>query len=335
VVAVPSKRSTFGFSLHVSSTGMVEPQAKCGRVTRTSPRETIAKESGVTRFAEVDCNVAPSQIVETIISINGEKRLGPMRWGFVSLTAKEPKPRSRPDRSTRLAIVLSLVVVASASAQAIQEWKTPDGTLFFGDRPPAGSIRVGEVGSDSQPTEPVLSLKTFAAKASQSRGELEQTLRRNSDRLWAIRDQLDKVESLKPKDDPEFVMSEQEATDLAAFQARKAETLRRLSEAERRSYSAIAGLEEPGRAELEGRRALRRQVARLVARQSQLPKLRDPRRSGRRPEIGPWASRVSGPCGVARRYLTWPPVPSQPAHRTSSWRDPLPDAGDPAHGCPI
>jgi len=67
----------------------------CGRITRTSPREAIANEFGVTRFAEVDWhpryNVAPSQVVETIISVTGEKRLGPMRWGFVSLTAKEPK----------------------------------------------------------------------------------------------------------------------------------------------------------------------------------------------------------------------------------------------------
>jgi len=59
------------------------------------PREAIAKEFGVTRFAEVDWhpryNVAPTQIVETIISVNGEKRLGPMHWGFVSPTAKEPK----------------------------------------------------------------------------------------------------------------------------------------------------------------------------------------------------------------------------------------------------
>ena len=150
--------------------------------------------------------------------------------------------RSRQDCLTRLAIVLSLLVVASASAQAIQKWKTPDGTLFFGDRPPPGSVRVGEVGSDSQQPEPVPSLKTFAAKASESRSELEQALRRDSDRLWEIRDQLDKVDSLKPKDDPEFVMSEQEATDLAAFQARKAETLRKLREAERKSYAEIANL---------------------------------------------------------------------------------------------
>ena len=60
----------------------------CRRITRASPREAIAKEFGVTRFAEVDWhpryNVAPSQIVETIISVNGEKRPRPMRWGFVA-----------------------------------------------------------------------------------------------------------------------------------------------------------------------------------------------------------------------------------------------------------
>jgi putative SOS response-associated peptidase YedK len=65
----------------------------CGR-----PREAIAKEFGVPRFAEVDRHprykVAPSQIVETIISVNGEKRLGPMRWGFVSPTAKEAEARA-------------------------------------------------------------------------------------------------------------------------------------------------------------------------------------------------------------------------------------------------
>jgi len=40
----------------------------CGRITRTSPQESITQEFGVTRFAEVDWqphyNVAPSQIVE-------------------------------------------------------------------------------------------------------------------------------------------------------------------------------------------------------------------------------------------------------------------------------
>jgi hypothetical protein len=39
----------------------------CGRITRTSPREAIAKEFGVTRFAQVDWhprhNAAPSDHV--------------------------------------------------------------------------------------------------------------------------------------------------------------------------------------------------------------------------------------------------------------------------------
>jgi hypothetical protein len=48
--------------------------------------------------------------------------------------------------------------------------------------------------------------------------------------------------NLEPGDDPEFVMSQRDATDLAAFQARKAETLRELRAAERKSYAAIADL---------------------------------------------------------------------------------------------
>jgi putative SOS response-associated peptidase YedK len=49
----------------------------------------------VTRFVNVDLqpryNVAPSQAVETIIRVDSGKRLGPMRWGFVSPSAKDPK----------------------------------------------------------------------------------------------------------------------------------------------------------------------------------------------------------------------------------------------------
>jgi putative SOS response-associated peptidase YedK len=67
----------------------------CGRISRTSPREAIAEEFGVTRFVNVDLrpryNVAPSENIVTIIRVGDEKRLGPMRWGFVSPTAKGPK----------------------------------------------------------------------------------------------------------------------------------------------------------------------------------------------------------------------------------------------------
>ena len=50
----------------------------------------------MSRFINVDLrpryNVAPSQTVEAIIRLGAEKRLGPMRWGFVSSSAKDPMP---------------------------------------------------------------------------------------------------------------------------------------------------------------------------------------------------------------------------------------------------
>ncbi len=67
----------------------------CGRFSRTSSREVLAEEFGVARFVNVDLrpryNIAPSQTVEAIIRDGEEKRLGPMRWGFTSLSAKESK----------------------------------------------------------------------------------------------------------------------------------------------------------------------------------------------------------------------------------------------------
>jgi hypothetical protein len=51
-----------------------------GRITRTSPREATTKEFDVPRFAEVDWhpryNVAPSQIVEAIISNERREAIG-------------------------------------------------------------------------------------------------------------------------------------------------------------------------------------------------------------------------------------------------------------------
>jgi putative SOS response-associated peptidase YedK len=67
----------------------------CGRISRTSPREALADEFSVARFVNVDLrpryNVAPSENIETIIRVGDEKRLGPMRWGFVSTAANDPK----------------------------------------------------------------------------------------------------------------------------------------------------------------------------------------------------------------------------------------------------
>lgn len=143
---------------------------------------------------------------------------------------------------TRVAILLSVVLLASVPAQTIQKWRTPDGRLFFGDRPPPGSTKVGEVGKDSRPPEPVLSEQAFTAKATQSRYEIERGLKQQSDRLWEIQRQLDRVEALEPTDDPDYVVSQRSEADLAAFRAKKAETLRELEAAKRRSCAAIVDL---------------------------------------------------------------------------------------------
>src|ERR1041385_4749706 len=58
----------------------------------------------------------------------------------------------------RIAFAIALLFAAGAGADALQEWKTPDGKIYFGDRPPAGSVAVKrvekQVGKASLPTRP-------------------------------------------------------------------------------------------------------------------------------------------------------------------------------------
>jgi hypothetical protein len=46
---------------------------------------------------------------------------------------------------------LLAALVGSAQSQTIQKWKTSDGKLYFGDKPPAGSTKIGEEGSNEPP----------------------------------------------------------------------------------------------------------------------------------------------------------------------------------------
>jgi len=68
----------------------------CGRITRASTRAEIASEFGISHFVDVDLqpryNITPSQTVEAIISDGGERRLGPMRWGFTATSATTHTP---------------------------------------------------------------------------------------------------------------------------------------------------------------------------------------------------------------------------------------------------
>src|SRR5713101_2851290 len=45
----------------------------------------------------------------------------------------------------RIAVVIALLCATSAGADALQEWKTPAGKIYFGDRPPEGSVPVKKV----------------------------------------------------------------------------------------------------------------------------------------------------------------------------------------------
>ncbi|MGH7898701.1 MAG: DUF4124 domain-containing protein [Candidatus Binatia bacterium] len=46
---------------------------------------------------------------------------------------------------TLLALGLGIIFATGVAAQAIQEWQTPDGKPFFGDRPPPGSVPVKKI----------------------------------------------------------------------------------------------------------------------------------------------------------------------------------------------
>jgi hypothetical protein len=51
-------------------------------------------------------------------------------------------------------LVLALALAALANAGTIQKWQTPEGTLYFGDRPPAGSMKLGEIGEPDEDLPP-------------------------------------------------------------------------------------------------------------------------------------------------------------------------------------
>ncbi|MBI2964251.1 MAG: thermonuclease family protein [Deltaproteobacteria bacterium] len=51
----------------------------------------------------------------------------------------------------RILAVIVAVLAASARAETIQKWKTPAGTLYFGNRPPAGSVLLGQEETEEAP----------------------------------------------------------------------------------------------------------------------------------------------------------------------------------------
>jgi hypothetical protein len=62
--------------------------------------------------------------------------------------------------------MVAIALSAVAAAQSIEKWKTPDGKLYFGDRPPAGSTKVDEYKECARPSpgEPATSPRAADAK---------------------------------------------------------------------------------------------------------------------------------------------------------------------------
>ena len=96
-------------------------------------------------------------------------------------------------------VAFAIALSAVSGAQPIQKWRTPNGELYFGDRPPAGSVKVGEY----QEAKPRVSEATaeakakadnaFNAQAIRRRRRIEKDINEAADKLEAARAQLSRV----------------------------------------------------------------------------------------------------------------------------------------------
>jgi hypothetical protein len=153
-----------------------------------------------------------------------------------------------------LAAVFAFVAV-TANAQVIQKWKTPDGSLYFGDKPPAGSTKTGEEGSaaaaatkDEDAPMPASTSAAardddgFSVKLSNARTKIERALRQDAARLTEIRGHIDNVKRMELRGDPNGVASGYDIAETANFQAKKEQALRDLNAQEREAYADIGSL---------------------------------------------------------------------------------------------
>lgn len=71
----------------------------CGRFTSTTPIDDIVEHFGVGEVRADDLgaryNVAPTDAVYAVVEVDGQRRLGVMRWGLVPSWADDPRVGSR------------------------------------------------------------------------------------------------------------------------------------------------------------------------------------------------------------------------------------------------
>jgi hypothetical protein len=75
-------------------------------------------------------------------------------------------------RAHSFLLVALLALPIAAGAQGIQKWRTEDGKLYFGDRPPPGAVPLGEVESLGTVSAPEMT-EEHERKAAEARARRE------------------------------------------------------------------------------------------------------------------------------------------------------------------
>jgi len=121
-------------------------------------------------------------------------------------------------------VAFAIALSAVSGAQPIQKWRTPNGELYFGDRPPAGSVKVGEY----QEAKPRVSEATAEAKAKADNAFDAQAIRRRRRIEKDINEAADKLEAARAQLSRVRIATRRNAR--GALQARESEARLRVSE---------------------------------------------------------------------------------------------------------
>lgn len=154
---------------------------------------------------------------------------------------------TRPIRTDiGIAVILTLLTSLPISAQGIQKWKTPDGGLYFGDRPPAGSVKIGQYQEESSGTLPtqlepntdtsseaIKKDEVFSARCSNRRRDIEKRLREAAGELQRIRKEIADWKATGVGGSRDRLPSASFIADVANFQDEKRQTIEDLQKQEK------------------------------------------------------------------------------------------------------